>query len=140
MTELTLTEPTLLRRLTQTAAARSIEPEVLLNQAVRQFLDQLPKEESRKTKNLGNTEASDVTVPPEFLREMSAFERLKPELLKQYRGRVVAIYKEQVVAVGDDEMVVYGDVLDRLGYVPCYVDRVVEEQRVLRMPSIRVVQ
>lgn len=79
-------------------------------------------------------------APPEFLREMAAFERLKSELLKQYCGQVVAIYHEKVVAVGDNEMEIYGRVLEELGNVPCYIDRVEAEPRVIRMPSIRVVR
>ena len=57
-----------------------------------------------------------------FEREVAAYERLKPELLKQYAGRVVAIYQEQVVAMGDDKMEVLGDVYERIGYVPCYIE------------------
>ena len=41
-------------------------------------------------------------------REHAAFGCMLPELLKQYEGRVVAIYKGQVVDVGDDEGGEYG--------------------------------
>jgi hypothetical protein len=37
-----------------------------------------------------------------FERERVAFERMKPELLRTHRGKVVAIYQGQVVQVGTD--------------------------------------
>ncbi len=73
----------------------------------------------------------------DFEREVASFERLKPQLLKQYPGRVVAIYHEQVVAVGDDDMDVYGEVLEKVGDVPCYIERVqVETPRRARITSV----
>jgi hypothetical protein len=138
MTTVTLAEPILVKQLAEIAESQHTKPEVLLNQAVRQFLDQAYKATPRTKKRTAKTELP--PAPPEFLREMAAFERLKPELLKQYQGRVVAIYEEKVVEVGDDTMDVYGNVLDKLGYVPCYVSRVEEDERVLRMPSARVVR
>ncbi len=83
---------------------------------------------------------ADPSVSAEFLREMRAFEKLKPKLLKQpeYDGRVVAIYQGQVVAVGDDDMDVLGLVSDKFGYVPCYIEKVQPELRTARIPSIWV--
>ena len=37
-----------------------------------------------------------------FERELAAFERMKPELLRTHRNKVVAIYQGQVVQVGTD--------------------------------------
>lgn len=78
------------------------------------------------------------SVPAEFLREVEAFEKLKPKLLTQqeYSGRVVAIHQGQVVAVGDDDMEVLGMVWDKLGEVPCYIEKVQPELRRARIPSI----
>jgi hypothetical protein len=78
------------------------------------------------------------SVPAEFLREVEAFEKLKPKLLKQqeYCGRVVAIHQGQVVAVGDDDMEVLGLVWDQFGEVPCYIEKVQPELRRARIPSI----
>ena len=82
----------------------------------------------------------DVAVSAGFLREMRAFEKLKPKLLKQpeYSGRVVAIYQGQVVAVGDDDMDVLAMVWDKFGDVPCYIEKVQPELRTARIPSIWV--
>lgn len=80
--------------------------------------------------------AAQPPVPPEFLREIEAFERLKPELLQQYKGRVVAIYQGEVVMIGDTFDDVYGAVIDKFGTVPCYVDYVQEKPRVARITSI----
>jgi hypothetical protein len=78
-----------------------------------------------------------------FRREVEAFERMKPELLRQYRNRVVAIYNSQVIEVGNENesvadvaMRVYG----RLGYIPVYVQRVEETPRVYKISSPRIVR
>lgn len=74
---------------------------------------------------------------PEFEAEVAAFERLKPELLKRYRGCAVAIHQGQVVEVGDDKMDVLAQVLKRLGNVRCYVEWVEPDTpRRARMPTV----
>ncbi len=79
----------------------------------------------------------DEPLSDEFLAEVDAYEQLKPELLKQYPGRVVAIYHGQVVEVGDDEMEVLARVQERLGEVPCYVGWVEPDApRRVRLPSV----
>jgi hypothetical protein len=55
------------------------------------------------------------------LSKVAAFERIKPELLKKYKGRCVAIAKGKVVEVGDEKMKVLEQVRKRLGSVPVYV-------------------
>ncbi len=80
-------------------------------------------------------------APPEFLREVEAFERLKPMLLSQeeYCGRAVAIHQGQVVAVGDDKMEVLAEAWEEFGEVPIYVEWVTPETpRRVRIPSIKV--
>jgi len=77
----------------------------------------------------------------EFMLEVAAFERLKPELLQTYRGRFVAIYKENVVEVGDNELDLIDRVYERFGYVPCYVELVAENvPRRVRRAGIKVVR
>lgn len=85
-------------------------------------------------------EREEASVSAEFLREVKAFEKLKPMLLKQeeYSGRVVAIHQGQVVAVGDDDMEVLGMVWDKFGEVPCYIEKVQPELRTARIPSLWV--
>ncbi|MGB0383751.1 MAG: DUF5678 domain-containing protein [Ardenticatenaceae bacterium] len=76
----------------------------------------------------------------EFEREVAAFEKLKPMLMKKYEGRVVAIHQGQVVAVGDDKMDVLDMVWEKFGEVPCYIEWVeTETPRRVRVPSVRVV-
>jgi hypothetical protein len=75
---------------------------------------------------------------PEFEAQVAAFERLKPELLKQYRGRAVAIYQGQVVEVGDDKLQVLGRIFKRYGDVRCYIEWVEPDApRRVRVPSVR---
>jgi PHD/YefM family antitoxin component YafN of YafNO toxin-antitoxin module len=71
--------------------------------------------------------------------EHVAFQRMLPELLKQYEGRVVAIYNGQVVDVGDDRMEVWKQARQKLGQVAVYVDTVEYPPRVYDMPSVEVV-
>ncbi|MGE5601824.1 MAG: DUF5678 domain-containing protein, partial [Nitrososphaerales archaeon] len=75
----------------------------------------------------------------EFMREVEAFERMRPALLEQYPGRVVAIHGGQVVGVGDSPIPVYEDVVARLGRVTVYVEWVEPDSpRRARIPSVWV--
>ena len=75
-----------------------------------------------------------------FEREQAAFERMKPELLRTHRGKVVAIYQGQVVQVGTDIAETLDAVYDQFGYVPCYVQRVEETPPVYKFPYRQVVR
>ncbi len=78
-----------------------------------------------------------------FRREVEAFERMKPELLSQYRNRVVAIHNGQVVEVGNESESVADvamRVYERLGYIPVYVNRVEETSRIYKISSPRIVR
>lgn len=71
-------------------------------------------------------------------QEHLAFERMLPELLKQYAGRVVAIHNGQVVDVGDDKMAVWERVRQQLKGAPVYVQIVEARPRVYKMPHRKV--
>jgi len=75
-----------------------------------------------------------------FEREVAAFERMLPELLREYRGRVVAIHNGQVVEVGDSKVEVSERVHQRLGDVTVYVQRVSEHPRIYKFPYFKVVR
>lgn len=76
-----------------------------------------------------------------FEAELAHFERLKPQLLKQYSGRFVAIHQGAVVAVGDNKMDVLATAEEALGNVTFYVGQVTENgPRRVRMPSSRIVR
>ena len=78
-----------------------------------------------------------------FEREVAAFERMLPDLLQKYRGRVVALHNGHVVevgALGESVAEVAGRVYDRIGYVPVYVQQVEETPRVYRITGPRLVQ
>jgi hypothetical protein len=75
-----------------------------------------------------------------FERERVAFERMKPELLRTHRGKVVAIYQGQVVQVGTDIAETLDAVYSQFGYVPCYVQRVEETPHVYKFPHRKVVR
>ena len=76
---------------------------------------------------------------PAFAREVAAFERLKPQLLQQYPGRVVGIYQGEIVAVGDNRLDVLDQVWDQFGEVSCYIETVEPvTPRRARMPSVRI--
>ncbi len=73
-----------------------------------------------------------------FEREKAAFERIKPELMKQYAGRCVAVVGGQVVEVGEDKIEVIERVRERLGRVPMYVQRVSAHPRIYHFPHRQV--
>jgi len=69
-----------------------------------------------------------------FEREKAVFERLKPELLKQYPGKFVAIANGQVAEVGDDKLQVIERVRQRMGRVSLYVQQVTDQPHVYHVP------
>ena len=75
-----------------------------------------------------------------FEREREAFERMKPELLRTHRDKVVAVYEGQVVEVGTDVAETLDAVYSRFGYIPCYVQRVEATPRVYKFPHRRTVR
>lgn len=86
-----------------------------------------------QTSSAGSLEGA---VDPAFEQEVSAFERLKPQLLQQYPGHVVGIYQGRVVAIGDNRLDVLDQVWDQFGEVTCYVETIeAETPRRARIPS-----
>lgn len=78
-----------------------------------------------------------------FAHEAASFERMLPELLQEYRGRVVAIHDGQVVEVGhpgESVAKVAGRVYDQIGYVPVYIQQVEERPRIYRITGPRLVR
>ena len=129
MTTLVLEKPELIDRLEQISIDRNTTPAALLHTVVAEFVDKVDRQGSA-------TQYAQPSTPPEFLREIAAFEQIKPELLQQYKGRVVGIYQGQVVAVGDDVLAVHDMVVAKFGPVPCYVEWVEEQTpRRVRMVS-----
>ena len=134
MATLVLQKPELIDKLTQIARDQNTTPDALLDTAIQAFVDKVEQQ-------VTPAERARPSAPPEFLREAAAFARLKPELLKQYKGRVVAIHQGEVVAVGDDRMAVLGMVLEKLGPVPCYIEWVeAQTPRRARMTSTWTIQ
>jgi hypothetical protein len=74
-------------------------------------------------------------------REMNAFERLRPELLKQYPGQYVGIYQERVVGTGEDQFALLKQVYAEFGQVICYIDKPDRSLiRKARIPSTWIVR
>ncbi|MEM7125612.1 MAG: hypothetical protein AAF702_04755 [Chloroflexota bacterium] len=132
MLTLALQRPELIHRLEQLAIDHNTPPEDLLNKAVQEFLE-------RMEQKFAALKLKASLAPPEFLREVAAFERLKPKLLIQYRDHVVAIYQGKVVAVGEDILSTHNKVMEEFGEVVCYVEWVKEEvPRKVRITSSRI--
>ena len=78
-------------------------------------------------------------TPTKFEREMAAFHRLLPSLLKDYRNQYVAIHEEKMVGSGESIIEVAKRAYKEFGYQPIYVDLVTDEpQRPIRIPSPRI--
>ena len=79
-------------------------------------------------------------TPPQqdpLAEEISAFEALKPELLKTHFGEFVAIYQQQIVGFDSDEMNLIRRVYEQYGPVSCYVEKIVPETpRKVRVTSM----
>jgi len=75
-----------------------------------------------------------------FERDVSAFIRLMPQLLKNYPDKYVAIYQEKVIASGDEKMSLLRQVREELGQVTCYIEKVTSEYpQTACIPSMRII-
>ncbi len=70
-------------------------------------------------------------------REMRAFRRLLPELLRTHSGQYVAIHNEEVVDCGSDDITLINRVRAAVGYVPIHVGLVTNSIRVERIAGPR---
>ena len=75
-----------------------------------------------------------------FERERAAFQRLLPELLESHRGEWVAIVDEQLVEFGSSFSSVIVRVRQRFGQRPVYVREILEQPRIYKISSPRVVR
>ncbi len=81
-----------------------------------------------------------ISNDPQFERERAAFQRLLPELLKEHRGKWVAIVDEKVADVGPDFSSVIQRVRARFGKRSVCVQEVLETPRVYSLPSPHIVR
>jgi PHD/YefM family antitoxin component YafN of YafNO toxin-antitoxin module len=75
-----------------------------------------------------------------FQREVAAFERMKPELLKTHLGQAVAVYHGEIVAVGATKQQVYEQVTANFGEAPVFIHVVEDRPRVYKMPYRKVIR
>lgn len=68
-------------------------------------------------------------------KELEVYERMREELLKKYRGKVVAIKDGKLVGVYDDEEEAFRDVVEKYGLVPVLIKRVTEKEKPEEIPS-----
>lgn len=73
--------------------------------------------------------------------EFDAFERMLPDLMKQYAGKYVALRKGEVVAVGSSKTDVLTAAHEQLPGEPVYARRVTDQpQPIPRVTSFRLVE
>lgn len=68
-------------------------------------------------------------------KELEAYERMKPELLRKYQGKVVAIKDGRLVGVYNSEEEAFNDVLKKYGFVPVLIKRIKEGESPVEIPS-----
>ena len=68
-------------------------------------------------------------------REVEAYERMKEELLKRYRGKVVVIKDGRLEGVYDSEEEAFRSVVEKYGLVPVLIKRVEERERPEEIPA-----
>jgi hypothetical protein len=88
----------------------------------------------------GRQQVTDMAMPTEvrerFEREKEAYWQQRDELLRQYRGKWVAIVNGQVVAVGDQMNKVAAEAFRKTGSALMYVALVGGEDAVLRVRQV----
>ncbi|MBI5653342.1 MAG: type II toxin-antitoxin system Phd/YefM family antitoxin [Chloroflexi bacterium] len=75
-----------------------------------------------------------------LMREYDAFERLKPELLKTYKDKFVAIHNGELVDSDDDDKLLLERVDAKFGDITMLVTQVTEIERVYHVNSPKVVR
>ncbi len=68
-------------------------------------------------------------------KELEVYERMREELLKKYRGKVVAIKDGKLVGVYDSEEEAFRDVVEKYGLIPVLIKRVTEKEKPEEIPS-----
>lgn len=112
-------QPDLVKRVRQITRSREAAVEDFVNQAVRERLEQL---EDQKLE-----------------AEAQAFERMHPQLVKQYLGQFVAVHEGQVADADIDFEALFLRLQKRLGDVPVLIRPVSTEPTLeLRAPSPRL--
>ncbi len=112
-------QPDLVKRVRQITRSREAAVEDFVNQAVRERLEQL---EDQKLE-----------------AEAQAFERMHPQLVKQYLGQFVAVHEGQIADADIDFEALFLRLQKRLGDVPVLIRPVSTEPTLeLRAPSPRL--
>ena len=114
-------QPDLVERVHRITKSKGATVKDFVNQAVREHLEQL---EDQK-----------------FKAEVQAFERMHPQLVKQYLGQFVAVHEGQIVDADVDFEALFLRLEKRLGDVPVLIRPVsVEPTPELRAPGPRLEQ
>lgn len=70
-----------------------------------------------------------------LFKELVAYNRMKRKLLEKYEGKVVVIKDEKLVGVYCSEEEALKDVLERYGFVPVLIKRVVRDEKSEDIPA-----
>ena len=92
---------------------------------------------SRKREHKGTWQAEQERI---LKQELTAFERMKPELLKSHNGKWVAIHKGELVDFDDDEIALAKRVYAKFGYRTILMTEVTETPRVYHVNSPKLVR
>jgi hypothetical protein len=76
----------------------------------------------------------------EAFSEEASFRRLRPRLLRRYKGEYVALYRGRVIAHGANDGELAAEMYTTLGDVPFFIARVEEEPEVYEIPSPETVR
>lgn len=63
-------------------------------------------------------------------KEKKAYFEKRKEFLDKYKGKWVAIYEGKVVGIGEKWYDAVKSAYDKLGYIPLYINKVGEEEKV----------
>lgn len=73
-----------------------------------------------------------VDILKDFQADEEAYHRMRENLLKEYKGKWVAVHEGAVVAIGDQLSEVIKKAFSIIGDSPFYINKVGEEARVGR--------
>jgi len=71
----------------------------------------------------------------ELINELKVYESKKEELLKKYEGKVVVIKGDTIVGIYDNEEEALKEVLQKFGYVPVLIKRILRKEPSENIPA-----
>lgn len=128
----------LVREAKAVAARRGVTLTALVAEALRRIVEPFPGGGTWPAEEASSEHKGESVQ--ELVESMQWFEANRLRLLRRYRNEYVAIYRKQVIDHDPDFDALARRVFAKLGPVPVCMPKVTAQERVVRVPSPRLVE